>query len=290
MLLDIPSAIIEKCQKVIGAEIYSTQYVAGGDINQARLLDTSIGKFFLKMNNASFAGQMFEVEARGLKILASTNAIRIPNVFAHGKSKDGAFLLMEYIVTGQKMQGFWKDFGQSLAQLHKHSTTKFGLDHENFIGSLPQKNGMHESWIEFYIQERIQPQLNLALQNNRLNSSDEKQFFKLYQRLPEICPDELPSLTHGDLWSGNFLVDTNGKPVLIDPAVSYAHREMDLAMSRLFGGFNPEFYRSYDQSFPLSPSFEHRLEIYQLYYLMVHVNLFGGGYVGSVRQILKEFV
>ncbi len=232
---------------------------------------------------------MFEAEAMGLDLLRKTNTFRIPATIAHGSTEAGAFLLMELIETGYRASGFWEEFGASLAQLHRHSVGQFGLDHHNFIGSLPQPNHPHPTWPEFYIHERLQPQLDLALQSQRLSSSDAKHFEKLYLKLPELCPAEPPALTHGDLWSGNFMVAADSHPVLIDPAVSYAHREMDLAMSRLFGDFDRPFYRSYEEVWPLAPGFEQRLPIYQLYYLMVHVNLFGGGYVGSVRTVVRQF-
>jgi fructosamine-3-kinase len=289
MHIELPAPILQQCQEILGAPILAVRHIGGGDINQARLLETRQGKFFLKMNTGNEASRMFEAEARGLDLLRKTKTLRIPSVIAPGSTGAGAFLLMEFVETGYRASGFWEEFGTSLAQLHRHSAGHFGLDHPNFIGSLPQSNHPHSSWAEFYIHERLQPQLELALLSKRLNSSDAAHFEKLYLKLPEICPAEPPALTHGDLWSGNFLVDANSRPVLVDPAVSYAHREMDLAMSRLFGGFERPFYRSYEAAWPLAPGFEQRLPVYQLYYLMVHVNLFGGGYVGSVREVISAF-
>ena len=289
MFFDLPEAIRQQCEHLLGVEITRVCPVGGGDINQTCLLETPTGNFFLKMNRKASADRMFETEAKGLSRLHQANVIRIPAVIASGSTPDGACLLLEYIETGYRMSGFWEEFGTSLAALHLQTTDQFGLDHDNFIGSLPQSNNRHDTWTDFFITERLQPQLDLALQSSQLRSPDAQRFEKLFQRIPEICPVEPPALSHGDLWSGNFMVSADSRPVLVDPAVSYAHREMDLAMSRLFGGFDRTFYRSYEESWPLEPGFEQRLSVYQLYYLMVHVNLFGGGYVGSVRSVLQQF-
>ncbi len=286
----LPISLAGQIQSILGAEILGLKPVAGGDINQALVLETSVKRFFLKVNTAPKANRMFEAEASGLALLAASNTIRIPEVLGFGDTPEGAFLLLEYIEPGFRPDGFWEEFGSALAELHRHSADNFGLESDNFIGSLPQSNQRHETWPDFYINERLQPQLDIANQQNRLQPTDFQAFERLFRRLAELCPAEPPALVHGDLWSGNFLCDSNGQPVLIDPATSYSHREMDLAMSRLFGGFDRTFYRSYEQAWPLAPGFEQRLPIYQLYYLLVHVNLFGGGYVDSVRSVLKQFI
>jgi hypothetical protein len=290
MSLALPAHIRQQCITMLDADIRNIRPVGGGDINEARLLETSKGRFFLKLNAAPAAARMFETEAKGLDLLGRTHTLRIPKVIGSGETPDGSFLLMEFVETGYREEGFWEEFGTSLAALHRQTAPQFGLDHANFIGSLPQPNHYHNTWPSFYIHERLQPHLDMALQSKHLQHADARLFEKLYQKLPGICPDEPPALVHGDLWSGNFLVSTDSHPVLVDPSVSYAHREMDLGMSRLFGGFDRTFYRSYEEAWPLSPGFEQRLPVYQLYYLMVHVNLFGGGYAGSVRTVLRQFV
>ncbi len=289
MASNLPPDIHRECQKILGTDIQSVEHVGGGDISQARLLRTPKGEFFIKINSGAEALRMFETERKGLQLLASRSTLRTPSTIAVGKTPGGAFLLLEHIGKGYRKEGFWEEFGTSLAALHKVTAPQFGLDHPNFIGSLPQPNGFHGTWAEFYINERLQPQIRLAISSNKMTSTDAAQIERLYKKLPSICPQEPPALIHGDLWSGNFLTSPEGRPVLIDPSVSYAHREMDLAMSRLFGGFDRTFYQSYEEAYPPEPGFEKRLPIYQLYYLLVHVNLFGGGYVGSVRQILKAF-
>lgn len=286
----LPLSISEQCQRILDANILAVKPLPGGDINQASLLKTSAGLFFVKMNAAPQSGQMFEAESLGLKLLASTGTLLTPSVLGVGDSDSGGFLLLEFIETGYRPIGFWEQFGAGLAELHRNTSPSFGLDHDNFIGSLPQSNCQHDTWPDFYVNERLLPQLDIAMQQNRLQSTDFQDFEMLFKQIPTLCPNEPPALIHGDLWSGNFLCDTQGQPILIDPAVSYSHREMDIAMSRLFGGFERPFYKGYEEAWPLVPGFEQRLPVYQIYYLLVHVNLFGGGYVESVRSALQQFI
>ena len=242
------------------------------------------------MNNVSFAPSLFEREVSGLQLLSSANSIKIPEVIYQSQVEGTSFLLLEYIERGIPSINFWKAFGTELASLHKVTSLYFGLGSNNFIGSLPQRNKPSDNWIDFFINERLQPQIDLALEQPVIDSNTISKFEKLYTKLPAIFPEEQPALIHGDLWNGNFLVGVNGRPVLFDPSVCYAHREMDLAMSQLFGGFDNLFYESYNDVFPLQKGFNQRVEIYQLYYLMVHANLFGGGYLNAVKGILARFV
>ena len=277
--------MLSKCASILQSKIHSTKHISGGDINEARLLETSTGNYFLKFNESANFPSMFPVEALGLKRLGSASIIQTPKVIHAEES----FLLLEYIEPAPATPAFWKNFGIQLAQLHQQTHTQFGLDHDNFIGRLPQANNFHDNWPSFYIQERLQPQLQLAIDKKQLTHDFILKFENLYSKLDQLCPREAPALTHGDLWSGNFMATADDKPVLIDPAVSYAHREMDLAMSKLFGGFTSLFYDSYFDAYPWEAGLEERIPVYQLYYLIVHVNLFGGGYVGSVERILKKY-
>jgi hypothetical protein len=287
MPFQLPARISRQVAYILDREIKEIRPVSGGDINQARLVVTDKGKFFLKMNSAPQAARMFETEAKGLYLLAKTGKVATPAVIACGDTQDGAFLLLEYLETGYRQPGFWETFARSLADLHHCHDTSFGLDFDNFIGSLPQSNRRHDTWPDFFIQERLQPQVALAFNENKLTDSDLQAFEQLYRQIPQRCPAEPPALVHGDLWSGNFMVDAQSRPIIIDPSVAYAHREMDLAMTRLFGGFDRPFYRAYEEAYPLEPGFEERLSLYQLYYLLVHVNLFGSSYVGAVRNALQ---
>jgi fructosamine-3-kinase len=184
---------------------------------------------------------------------------------------------------------YWIELGRGLANIHKNRSPTFGLNHDNYIGSLKQSNSPTNSWIHFFIHSRINSQLKLAIDKGQLNSSHQQKFEILFKELPNLLPNEKPALLHGDLWSGNVIVDHHGNAVLIDPAVYYGHREMDLAFTRLFGGFNSEFYHSYFETFPLEPGFDNRVDIYNLYPLLVHVNLFGGSYANQVVSILNRF-
>ena len=198
-----------------------------------------------------------------------------------------SYLLMEYVTFRPATDDDWIKLGRNLARLHKTDSGSFGLDHDNFIGTLPQINTPMTKWTEFYAQRRIQPQIDMAV--SLLSPVDLRNWEQLCAQLESILTDEPPSLIHGDLWSGNVQMSNHG-PVIYDPAISYANREMDLAMSLLFGGFSHLFYDSYKAEFPVVNSgFDDRMQIYQLYYLLVHVNLFGVSYAPSVRGILKRF-
>jgi fructosamine-3-kinase len=269
--------------------ILSEQYVGGGSINDARLIETTAGKFFVKINSASRYPGMFEKEAKGLALLDETKAIAVPRVIGYGENGNDAYLIQHFIDTAPKEAGFWENFGRKLATLHQNNSKQFGLDYDNYIGSLKQSNKQHGSWSAFFREERLEPQIAMAYINGSINSSMLKMFDRFFNKLDNLFPEEPPSLIHGDLWGGNFMVNEKGKPVIIDPAVYYGHREMDLGMSKLFGGFDQQFYNAYHKSYPLEPGWQERLDFCNLYPLMVHVNLFGGSYAGSVRDILKRF-
>ena len=285
----IPPILVSACEAILESPIITCSTLSGGDINEARLLGTENELIFLKFNDAPFAKNMFEVEAKGLQILANTQTLKTPKLIAFGKANHFGYLLLEYIPSENNITNFWSDFGIGLAKLHQTTAPLFGLEHDNYIGRLAQHNNQHPSWNEFYTLERLQPQVKMAIDNGLLNTNLILLFDSLYKNINSICPEEKPALIHGDLWSGNFIVSKNVGTVLIDPAISYSHREMDLAMSLLFGGFSKEFYNSYQTEFPLAKGFDNRVEIYQLYYLLVHLNLFGRAYKNSVKRILKRF-
>lgn len=270
-------------------KIISISGVGGGSINHTYHLKTKHGDFFVKYNHASRYPEMFGKEAKGLKLLGEPGIIRVPNVLLFDEDKELAFLLLEYIKSVAEAKDFWDDFGKKLASLHNVKSDKFGLDHDNYMGSLHQYNSFHEDWTEFFIMERLERQIKLAREDGSIGRADVLAFERLYKRLDDIFPPTQPSLLHGDLWSGNFMVDSSGLACLIDPAVYYGHPEIDIAMSTLFGGFSNRFYEAYNRHNPLENGWHERLSIYNLYPLMVHVNLFGGGYLGSVQQTLRRF-
>ena len=263
--------------------------VSGGSINSAYRFATSRGNFFVKTNHASRYPEMFQKEAKGLALLRNAGALKVPEVLLADTAGEEAFLLLEYIDGANEKKDFWEDFGKRLAQLHQHHAEQFGLDHDNYMGSLWQHNDQHADWVTFFIEERLQRQVVLARDNGHMGRSDVAAFERLYVRLPEIFPPAIPSLLHGDLWSGNFMTGSDGSACLIDPAVYYGHPEIDIAMSTLFGGFGSRFYESYYSHNPLPGNYHGRLPIYNLYPLLVHVNLFGGSYLSSVQQTLRRF-
>jgi len=283
----VESTLSTQCEKPV--EILEKHSVGGGCINEACSLKTNIGNYFIKYNSASAYPGMFEKEAAGLKILADTNTIEIPEVKVAVTINDYAYLLLQYIETGVSSRNFWNDFGTKLADLHRNTNKYFGLDHDNYIGSLVQKNSYHPDFFSFFISQRIEPQLKEARNKGAFSHSETRYFDSLFNTLHNIIPVEKPALIHGDLWNGNYMVTADGSPCLVDPAVYYGHREADIAMTQLFGGFSPDFYGAYNQAWPMEKSWEKRMDVYNLYPLLVHVNLFGGSYARQVLQIIRQF-
>ena len=287
----MPDHVQEILSKYSGREIRIARCTSlgGGSINAAYRLHTGDRDFFIKYNDAKKFPGMFDREARGLRLLASTRTLRVPEFIAAGTWDTQDFLILEFLDRGKMGAKFWEDFGMQLAAMHAHTQAAFGLDHDNYIGSLPQVNTMKSDFISFFIEKRLQPQFEMAVQDQPSMRELVPYFERLFKRLPEIIPEEKSALLHGDLWSGNFLVGPEGKACIIDPAVYYGHRESDLAMSRLFGGFDEEFYSAYNTAFPLAPGWEERTDVFNLYPLLVHVNLFGGGYIQQVATVIRRF-
>lgn len=263
--------------------------LGGGSINTSLLIRTSLGNFFSKYNDAVKYPGMFAAEAKNLDILTKTRTVKIPRLIAQFTHEDKDFLLLEYIDAGTPHYDFWSDFGRKLADLHKNTAPQYGLEYNNFVGSLHQDNRASGDWIDFFITHRIQPNLEMAFNSGKADAELIRKFEGLYKKLPEIFPTEQPSLLHGDLWSGNAMADIDGDPVIFDPAVYYGHREMDLAMSKLFGGFSEEFYEAYHEAYPLEKHWTQRIAICNLYPLLIHVNLFAGSYVQSIKNIVNLY-
>jgi len=281
----ISPSLIAHLEKVLAEKlgtafhIFNNNAVSGGCINHAHKLETTSGNYFLKFNSKARFPGMFGAEAKGLEILKNTKTISVPEVICTGDHEAFSFIILEFIESGSPNKDYWEKAGAQLAMLHKTTEQKFGLDHNNYIGSLVQSNIQHEEWTSFFSEERI-----LYIGSEIVKPYRDK----LERKLNEIIPGEKPALLHGDLWSGNIMSDYNGLPCFFDPAVYYGHREMDLAMTRLFGGFPKEFYEAYHEEFPLADGFNERVDYYNLYPLLVHVNLFGGSYVDQVLAILKR--
>jgi len=265
--------------------VSGTAPVHGGDINACSKLTTNLGLYFVKQNSGHSYPNMFRNEANGLKAL-STSSFKIPQVILAGDD----FLVLEWLEKEKPSSTFWTQFGQSLAKMHQIQDSQFGFEEDNYIGSLTQSNARKNDWASFFIENRIEIQVKLAVDRGQLSKHLLGKFEQLYSRVEHWFPVEKPSLLHGDLWGGNAMCSLEDKPTLFDPAVYYGHREMDLAMTKLFGGFSAEMYRAYDRVFPLEKGFEERVNLCNLYPLLVHVNLFGGGYAYQVEQILKRFI
>ncbi len=268
--------------------VKSIHSISGGCINNTYRLETDQGYLFVKWNQGE-DNRMFETEAMGLKLLKSHYAYQIPEVFGWGQLEGKNYLMMEYVEGTGRDSNYWRNFGNALALLHQVTSHHFGLDYSNFIGKLPQYNNWMDQWVDFFIEKRLEVQLEMASKRGLVDKNIQKQFQKLYTLLPHIFPVEPPALLHGDLWSGNVMTGSDGNACIIDPAVYYGAREAELSFTQLFGGFESDFYRAYDEIYPLSPGFDNRVEIYNLYPLLVHLNLFGSSYLGSIKSILGRY-
>lgn len=274
--------------------ITETDRLSGGDINKAYALTLNTGdKIFMKANAKSNAA-FFTAEAAGLTAIAATKAISTPKIICTG-TDDGedvgySFLLLEYIKSSGKIKTYWETFARELAAMHKADVGKeFGFSQDNFIGARPQQNTPAGSWISFFRDQRLAPQFKAA--DSYFTPADRTKITKLLDNLDRfLIEPEQPSLLHGDLWSGNVMCGSEGKAMLIDPACYVGHREADLAMTELFGGFPQTFYDAYKEAFPLQPGYEERRDLYNLYQLLNHLNLFGPTYLEPVLAITSEYV
>lgn len=282
-------ALANYISDILAEKILSFKPVSGGDISSAYRIDTETAKYFLKVNGASFALKMFHAEREGLQAIEATKTIAAPHVYRVDSIDGKAFILMDLVESKRPGSSDYRELGKQLAQLHQCSGADFGFSSNNFIGSLHQQNHPHSDWPEFYWFERILPQLQLAFKAGMIQRDLMPEETKAITLFQDISGNIKPSLLHGDLWGGNYLIATDGTPYLIDPAVYYGHSMVDIAMTRLFGGFGNDFYDAYHESIPQSGQHETQIDLYQLYYLLVHLNLFGSGYYSSVSSILKKY-
>lgn len=288
--MQLPDALRDALRDHLEHPVENCAAVGGGCIAHACRLETEEGRFFLKWGRGEVA-RTFPGEAAGLRALrAAESPVQVARVLAEEPESDGVpgYLLMEWIPSGRRRDGFWETFGEGLAVLHRHTADEYGFETDNYIGATPQTNTWMTSWVDFYREQRLEPQVDLARTNAvwapRWNAALEA----LYRRLPDLLPLRPPaSILHGDLWKGNFMVSVVGTPVLVDPATYYGHRETDLALTELFGGFRPGFYEAYRSAWPLAPGYEERRSVYNLYHLINHLNLFGRSYAGQVEATLE---
>lgn len=281
-----------KIESVLNDKIISQKSVSGGCINDAEVIISKSGKiFFVKTNNNS-KGDMFLKEANGLVELAKAGVIRVPNII-HAEAD---FIILENITSITNDKLFWENFGRSFAMLHKFTSISFGFYEDNYIGSITQvniaNNGEKSNWSEFYFNKRLLYQFRLAEKNGYAGEELIKYFSQLENNFHLILTDckTKPSLLHGDLWSGNFITDETGSACLIDPAVYYGHREADLAMTNLFGGFDSRFYSAYNEEYPLDNGYGYRENIYKLYHVLNHLNLFGSSYYQQAVNLIKFYL
>jgi fructosamine-3-kinase len=271
-------------------EIRHRHPLAGGSINRTERLETSAGSFVLKSNDNAPPG-FFEAEAVGLRALADTGTcLVIPSVVALG-DRSSPFLLVQDLGNGTSADDFHERLGQGLAALHRHRGRAFGFTRDNYCGLTPQPNPWTAGWVEFYATSRLGIQLGRARDAGLLSAGEAAKVDGLIGRLDRWIdePDDGSSLIHGDLWPGNVHVTRDGRPALIDPAVSFAHREAEFGMMTLFGGFSPRVFAAYDEVFPLEPGWRERNGLYALYHLLNHLNLFGDAYRGQVMTLVSRF-
>ncbi len=271
-----------------GFDVLGQQSMGGGCINSAWRLDTSQGSFFVKTNSAELL-QMFEAEAEGLRELAAANAIRVPVPVCSGVAEGQAYLVMEYLRTGSR--GSMAVFGEQLAQMHRHTSEQYGWRRDNTIGSTPQPNAWCADWQTFWRERRLGFQLQLAKRKGASRSLCDKGQ-QLLEGLDVFFSGYTPqaSVLHGDLWSGNYAMTQDGQPVIFDPAVYFGDREADLAMTELFGGFSKDFYAAYNASWRIDPGYSLRKTLYNLYHILNHFNLFGGGYADQAERMIERLL
>jgi len=277
--------IINDC----GLNVQRYDRVHGGDINDAYCLFTPEGKYFLKVNEKDKYPLMFQREAEGLDLLREHCMLIIPQVEKFGSIANKQYLILEWLEKGTSLSDMWETFGERLAMMHKRPQPGFGSNDDNYIGSLKQINGWQNEWPSFYAQCRIMPLVKILFDEGSYTSKDLNAAQSFCNELTNFFPVEPPALLHGDLWAGNYMIHSSGQVAIFDPAVYRGHREMDIGMTRLFGGFDKRFYDAYNEAYPLAKGWEKRIVVTQLYPLLVHAVLFGGHYVSNTKEILMQF-
>ena len=277
---------------VLGSQVREWVPLAGGCINRAHKATLADGRVVFIKSHPGCDPRLFPAEARGLEWLAAAGALRIPAVIAHSSAESAdAFLALEYLEPGRRRRDYDERLGRGLAALHRAGAPSFGLDHANFLGTLEQENTEASAWAPFYVERRLEPQLRRAVDSGVAPRELTSRFAALFANIENLAgPLEAPARLHGDLWSGNLHVDAAGEPTLLDPAVYGGHREIDLAMLRLFGSPSPRVFAAYEEVFPLAPKSAERVPLYQLYPLLAHLNLFGRSYLAAIDAALIELL
>ena len=264
--------------------------VGGGCINETYKITFNEHQLFCKVNSATKFPHLFDKESHGLTLIARQNVIRVPEVIDSFEAAGKQVLLLEWINEGERSNGFWKRFGEQLAALHQCTNDYFGLEKDNYMGSVEQRNVPTDKWTDFFVQQRLEPLLKQCAAQGLLSSAHLSGLEQLYYKLPSIfAGKQKPSLVHGDLWSGNFMCDENSEPVLIDTAAYYGHPSVDLGMSTLFGGFRKGFYEAYNYNSPFPSNNKEQWEVCNLYPLLIHLILFGRSYLSQIEAILQRY-
>lgn len=270
-------------------DVFRKKTLHGGDINEVYVIEADNQSLVVKQNNALQFPKMMEKEFRALEHLQSKSPLNYPSVRSCFEIEDQQFLVMEYSEQGENSSVGQSLLGKGLAGQHKLSNLQFGWREDNYIGSLPQANCFTEDWNIFFAEQRIMPQTKRAFDTGLLEKADRQRIERLCNLFSEIFTVEPPALLHGDLWGGNYFIANDGFPLLYDPAIYFGHREMDIAMTRLFGGFSSDFYRAYQEEYPLFGGWENRLPFFQLYPNLVHLNLFGEQYLPIIQSVIQPF-
>jgi fructosamine-3-kinase len=285
--------IISLLSDKLGQRVIITGYesLSGGCIHSSTRMMTNRGDFFLKWNSQG-PKEMFIREAECLEKLkiAADNQLIVPEVLAVREiGNTPGFLLLEYLNPDWGVAGAEEKLGRGLAAIHRHISSRFGFDHDNYCGLTLQPNAWQDSWFDFYRENRLRHLLKLIRDSRNPDREELKQYDRLLDRLESLLPKQsIPALIHGDLWSGNYMI-TKGGAALIDPASCFADREMEFGMITLFGGFSQQFFHAYQEAYPLPDGWQERNKIYQWYHILNHYYLFGGGYREQARQIARYY-
>ncbi len=290
LFINMWNQIAQKISQTTGKtfQIENRRSVSGGCINQGYAISNNEQTYFVKINHAHQIS-MFEAEVLGLQLMFNTHTIRVPQPICCGMTDQNSYIVLEWLEFASGSSSAWLEMGQKLAQMHKQATTtQFGWDINNTIGSTPQINNWTNNWADFFAQYRIGYQLKLAKRKGGNFPEDCDVIEATKELLKHHNPQ--PSLVHGDLWSGNSAVTTSGEPVILDPATYYGDREVDLAMTELFGGFPSAFYRGYNDVWQLDSGYQQRKTLYNLYHILNHFNLFGGGYASQASRMIQQIL
>lgn len=286
MWIQIAAEITKATEKPF--QIENTRSVGGGCINQCYKVIGEDAEYFVKLNQASQV-EMFAAEALGLKQLYATQTITVPQPICWGTVDNSSYIVLQWLDLGSRSNQSWTEMGRQLAAMHREGTNdRFGWERNNTIGSTPQINTWMENWADFFAEQRIGYQLKLAKRRGGNFPDTDKVVGVVKSRLADRQPQ--PSLVHGDLWSGNAAFACDGAPVILDPATYYGDRETDIAMTELFGGFSQAFYQGYDREWQLDDGYEQRKNIYNLYHILNHFNLFGGGYGSQAKRMIQQIL